>query len=180
LSPELTEEIARQLNDAANRFNDVLFSHLRTEKGVHVETAIAAAASVAGTLLLRSTGLNLSALQPGQPVLVDTVDEQGMELLRFLQATCQTFGLDPKSGWDQPIPPDLTLLQSPQELARDLLPGFDALMKEVPLGAEWHAYVAGLSAAKIVAMGAKTLAPDVGKAVLLNVLVAASKTVPLA
>ena len=66
---------------AAGEFNRILLSKLANGQGVHAETAISSAARMAGTFLLRSSGLPLHSVKPGSPVFSDAMNEQGPELL---------------------------------------------------------------------------------------------------
>jgi hypothetical protein len=67
--------------EVSGEFNQVIIAKLATDKGVHAETAIAAASRMAGTFLLRSTGLPIATLKPGSPVFSDVIDEQGQRVL---------------------------------------------------------------------------------------------------
>jgi len=69
-----SKELA-QLDSASAQLIDQIVAGLQNERGVHLETAIGAAGSLAGVTLLRATGVNLSELTAGSPVFVDKVNE---------------------------------------------------------------------------------------------------------
>jgi len=53
---KLTQQIYNQLDLAANQLAQIVFEAFESERGVHLETAIAAPASLAGTLILAQYG----------------------------------------------------------------------------------------------------------------------------
>jgi hypothetical protein len=69
---------------AARQFYAVILAKLTNEKGVHAETAIASAARMAGTFLMRSFNLSWDNIEPGTPVLSDSANEQGPKLVELL------------------------------------------------------------------------------------------------
>lgn len=69
---------------AARQFYAVILEKLTNEKGVHAETAIAGAARMAGTFLMRSFNLPLDNVEPGSPVFSDIANEKGPLLVELL------------------------------------------------------------------------------------------------
>lgn len=65
-------------------FRSLILAKLTDERGVHAETAVSAAARMAGTFLLRSLDLPITKLEPGAPVLSDAANERGPELVEIL------------------------------------------------------------------------------------------------
>jgi hypothetical protein len=128
MSVHITSEIVSQLNEVANQITQIVFEYTKSERGVHVETAVSAPCFLAGTLILRSTGVDLSQLEPGQPVFVnmtnesseDVVNDTGREVLDFMQKICPPLGLEPFGGWDQPIPENHQPLQSGIDLVEKI------------------------------------------------------------
>lgn len=76
--------IAEREAAAARQFYAVILQKLTNEKGVHAETAIAGAARMAGTFLIRSFQLSLDNIAPGTPVLSDIANERGPKLVELL------------------------------------------------------------------------------------------------
>jgi hypothetical protein len=74
---------------AAHEFYAAIVERLTGEKGVHAETAIAGAARMAGTFLLRSFNFPVENLQPGDVVLSDAANEEGPLLVNLLGGTLQ-------------------------------------------------------------------------------------------
>jgi hypothetical protein len=62
----------------------LILDRLADERGVHAETAVSAAARMAGTFLLRSFDLPIATLEPGAPVLSDPVNDEGPALVEIL------------------------------------------------------------------------------------------------
>lgn len=161
------------ISTAANAF-------LRKLSGTHIETDIAGAASVAGLMLLRATGVDLSQLEPGGIVLVEWVNEAGIELSNFMVQLAENMGLDPRTGWTEPAPPDHQPRMNVLELTRALEAPFYAACHEKESQPVWRPYIAALTAMKMVSAGAtmQLLDPDIGKSLAMTYLVAGSKTVP--
>jgi hypothetical protein len=67
--------------EAAAEFVQTIISRLANDRGVHAETAVSAAARMAGTFVLRSCGLPLAQLPAGSPVFSDRIDDRGGEVL---------------------------------------------------------------------------------------------------
>ncbi len=161
------------INEAANAF-------LHRLSGQHVETDIAGAASIAGLMLLRGSGVNLNALEPGSVVLVEWVNEQGVELSGFMMQVAANLGLEPRTGWAEPVPPDHQPRLTTLDMTHQLEQPFYEACQQAGAGRELYPYVAALTAVKLVSAGAsmKLLDADVGKALALYYTVAGSKTVP--
>ena len=187
MSIQITQEIFTRLNDTANKFTQTIFAHTQSEKGVHLETAIYAPAFLAGTLILRSTGVGFSDHKAGQPIFVtqsndeygDIVNDKGGEIFEFMQKSCSPLGLQPFGGWNAPVPDNHQPLQSGVEFVRNIEKPFQDLMKQVGAREELYPYVAGLTSMIIIKMGAQTLNPELSKAIALSALMAGCKTVPL-
>ena len=148
--------------------------------GKHIKTDIAGTASVTGLILLRAAGVDLSSLEPGSTVLVDWVNDSGIELSNFMVQVAANTGLDPRTGWTEPVPADHQPQMSVLELTRALETHFLAACEEAASLPEWKPYIAALAAMKIVSAGAtsKFLDPEIGKALAMTYVVAGSKTVP--
>src|SRR4030095_16275817 len=66
---------------ASAEFTQTVISLLANGRGVHAETAISAAARMAGTFVLRSCRLPVSNFKPGTPIYSDLIDEEGQKVL---------------------------------------------------------------------------------------------------
>lgn len=78
---------------AAQAFANATIDALRTERGVHAETAVAGAARMAGTFLFRSFAFPAEGLQPGQAVLSDQANDEGPELIGILGGVLSHIGV---------------------------------------------------------------------------------------
>lgn len=173
------------INNTADQFVGIITDGLNDERGVHLETAIGTAGCVAGVSILRYAvaieGIDLSQLiktKPGQPVLIEKVNEIGQAVSEFMRGFCKPLGIDPQSGWTMPIPEDHRPLREVVDLVRQFEKPFQDLMKQQGVMQDLHPFVAALAAMKLVKMGINMLDPDIGKAIALTATVAASKTVP--
>lgn len=148
--------------------------------GTHIETDIAAAASVAGLMLLRAAGVDLSAFEPGGVVLVEWVNDAGIQLGNFMVQAAYNMGLDPQGGWSDPIPSQHQPRLPVVELTRQIEGPFYEACRAAGGRPELYPYAAALAAIKLAAAGAKLklLEPNIGKGLAMYYLVAGSKTVP--
>lgn len=172
---DITDE---QLLNCSNAIVDAIIAGLSDGRGVHIETALTAAGALAGLAMLRNTDLDLSKMTPGEVVLYQGVDDQGPELIQELSAFCDGFGFNPQTGWDTPVPEEHQSLQSVLELNTRFEHEANAFYERfaVPLGA--RARVAAFTGVRMMKMASQVLNPEIGKAILLNAVVAGSKTVP--
>lgn len=141
-----------RIEESANAFLQLLGPGFTRTPDGHIVTDIAGAASVAGHMLLRGQGLDLSNVEPGTLVLSDIHAAQEA-VFRFMVNAAYSMGLDPKSGWDKPHrPTQAPRMDTPELLAR-LLPGFLAICQKSGLSEAYFPYVAALAAIKLVAAG---------------------------
>ena len=163
---------------AAEEFVELIIGHLGNEKGVNIETAITAAGSMAGFLLLRATGVDLSKLNPGTAVFVDEVNETGPAILGFMSAACVREGIESTTGWGEHIANQPKPLVSGIDLVRDLYPKFRGVAERCGIPEKLRPQIAAAAAIKLTRMGSQALSPEKGKSIALWSMLSASKTVP--
>src|SRR5690349_13408141 len=119
------------INTVATQFVDLIIDRLTDERGVHIETAISAAGGVAGVSILRNAvahdKIDLSKLideKPGSYVLIESVNEIGVEISNFMMTFCKAWGVDPQTGWNATIPEKHQSLKELTNLVRDFEPPF--------------------------------------------------------
>lgn len=179
MSDPLFEVDLAALDQASIKVQELLVKLLADERGVHMEDAIAAIAAVAGAALLRSTGVPLDGLEPGSPVFVDEVNELGPRYMGFLSAVCGAMGIDPQTGWTDPIPQDNKTLKPLIELTQLTEAPFHGLCEALAIENDLRARLALVTAARLIRVGSGgILDPDIGKALALESLVHGSKMVP--
>jgi hypothetical protein len=173
------------INTVADQFVQIILDRLDDEHGVHVETAISAAGGVAGVAILRTAvahgGIDLARLideKPGAYVVVEKVDEIGAQVSNFMRTICNTWGVNPQTGWNMTIPEKHKALRDLPQLVRDFEQPFNELMLRQSMHQEDYPFVAALASVKLIVMGGQAVDPDVGKAIALMAIVTASKTVP--
>ncbi len=79
--------------DAAQEFVSTAIDMLKTERGVHVETALAGLARMAGTFLFRGFDFPLNEVQPGQVVLSGNSNEEGPRLVELMGGVLAHLGV---------------------------------------------------------------------------------------
>jgi len=167
------------LEAAANALLGYLGRQFSETDAGHLETDIAAAASVAGSSLLRRAVPNLSDFTPGTAILSDVHREQD-HLFKFMAAVATSLGLSEKAprnyGDDTRHRPLLPLI----DLVARLQDPLRKVTANAGLPPELLGYVGALAAMKLVAAGKsmKMLDERVGKSIALYYVVAGSKTVP--
>ena len=87
------QSITQQQIDAAQEFANTVVAELRTDKGVHAETAVASVARMAGTFLFRSFGFQLPDVEPGGAVLSEQANEAGPRLIGILAGALAEIGV---------------------------------------------------------------------------------------
>jgi len=80
---------------AAGEMVDIFAQKLGRGRAVHPETAIAAGARMAGTMLFRSFGFDTSKMPVGAAVLSEQANVQGPELMGIVGTMLQHYGLTP-------------------------------------------------------------------------------------
>jgi hypothetical protein len=97
-----------------------------------------------------------------------------------LSAFCQAAGIDPNSGWTDPVSDDHQPHFSSTELNAKFEQQALAAYEQSSIPASFQSAAAGFAGIRIMQMGAQSLNPEIGKAVLINAIQAGAKTVPTA
>lgn len=164
---------------AAQEFVDHTLVALKTERGVHAATAVAAAGWMAGSFLLRSFRLPLAGITPGQLVLCPQANEQGPELLGVLSDAIARCGVEvdraaAAGGAGGGDAPTQTLL----EIQRVLGPSFRASAARHELSERQAAEASAVAAALILRQTAEALDPSAAFGLAVRGIVEGSKTAP--
>jgi hypothetical protein len=172
-----------QLDQAAEGVIQRICAYLQDDQGVHIETAIAAAGSLAGVAILRSTGLPLPISELGkvQVVLAEEVNEWGSALIQFMSSVCPTLGLDATFTTTEVPPehqPNKNMIEGVLEWVRDLESPCNQVLDELQIDHALRPHTYAFIALKLVKAGEQMLPPPVGKALALSAIVAGSKTAP--
>jgi len=165
--------------EASAELTQTILSKLATEKGVHAETAVSAAARMAGKLLLRSCRLPLENLKPGSPVSFDRLNELGPKVLESVDQTLAFLKIPietRKLNYD--IPEANQPLMKLLEVQSLLDPSFRMVLQKHGLSDEEGAHAAAISTAVIIEKTKGVLNPYIAYAIAVEGLVAGSKTVP--
>lgn len=146
----------------------------------HIETDIASASSVAGLMLLRATGLDLTQAPPGAALVFEGIYEPQNQMLRFLVACAYNLGIEHESGWNTPVPPDHKPLFETLEMTQKLEGPLYQACAQSGISKDYSAHVAALTALKLVVAGDKVKLIDinVGKSLISYYVVAGSRTIP--
>jgi hypothetical protein len=175
----MTSTIEKKHFDAAGEMVEVLAARLGKDRGVHSETAIAAAARMAGTMLFRSFDFDTSKMPPGAVVLSNEANEKGPELVNIVVSMMRQYGLQPDRSklarTDQRgEPPELTVLETQELLEDDLT----AVCGKYGLGLVDGARSCALATAWLIRECAPQIGLEVGFHVATFGFIEGSKTVP--
>lgn len=150
-----------------------------TPKG-HLVTDIAGASAIAGLMVLRSTGTDLSKYQPGNLILGEDINQKQEPVLRYISAIGKNMGVDPNAGMNKAALDGNKPLFDTIELTQKLERPFYEACKRSGIQELYYPIVAALTAMKLVGAGKdmELLDPSVGKSIAMFYVVAGSKTVP--
>lgn len=164
---------------AANDVLGLFGPEFSGDPGGHVETDISAAAGLAGLMMLRNKGFDVSQFRTGTVILSDLDDEMN-EIWNFMMAVAKNMGLDPSGGWDMIIPEAHRPVYRVEEMTHKTEKKFLSICGRHNLKKEYFPYVAVLAALKLVFAADKMMILDqnIGKALTGYYVVAGAKTVP--
>jgi hypothetical protein len=163
---------------AADAFIGTLLEQLNENRGVHIETAITASAAMIGTSMIRNSGIELKDIKPGETVLIESLNEEGIRLLNLLANFCRQNGIDPKTGWTDEIPADNQPHRPFLQLAQDVERSFRLSCEMLDIPQSQLPEVAVIATGKLIKQGSTVLSPEIGKALAGWTLIASSKTAP--
>jgi hypothetical protein len=169
----------RALLSAATAVTTAVMAVMSDPEGrIHSETALAAIAATAGTLLLRhALPTQLDDLEPGSVVLVDEVNDTGMALLGY--AMNAAAGLD--ITWDSSgdaVPDEHRPHAAIVDLVRKVEPKVVETLEAQGVDRSLWPNCCIISALDLVTRTREVLDPTIATAVITESLVAGSKTVP--
>jgi hypothetical protein len=164
--------------DAGYAFAYATMEALQTDRMVDPETAVLAAARMAGTFLFRSFGFALPNLVPGEYVLSAQANEHFPRLVGLLSSLLLEVGIridETRRGasWS----PDRAQL-SVVETQRLLGPEFAAIRDRHGLSLQQAAEAGAVATATILSQCAKALDPNVAFSVAVTGFIEGTKTVP--
>lgn len=165
--------------DAAQAFANAVVAELKSDRGVHAETAVAAVARMAGTFLFRSFGFDLQDVQPGQPVLSEQANEAGPGLIRVLAGALAEIGVaidEAKLGAPALAAnrPTLDFLATQARLE----PAFAAIRDRHGLSLTEAADAAAIATAFTIHQCARVLDPSIAFGVAVYGFIEGTKTAP--
>jgi hypothetical protein len=146
---------------------------------VHVETAIAATARMAGTYLFRSFGFDIPGSKPGSPVLSEEANQKGPELVNILGGVLAANGIQiDKAALDEAPSsdhePHLTFLETQPELEAV----YEKIRQKHGLSFQEAAWASAAATAGLIIQGAGVLEPAIGFNLGVYGFIEGSKTVP--
>lgn len=165
--------------DAAQEFADTTINALKTDRGLHAETAIAATARMAGTFLFRSFRFSTKGIEPGQVVLSGLANEQGPQLLQVLEGALSHLGVSLNEEEMGRAPgPENQPHQGFLETQKHLEPLYAAVKKRHRLSAKEAAESGAIAAALLIRQCSQVLNPNVAFGIAVYGIIEGTKTAP--
>ncbi len=171
-NPSLVERISHAGSDICSA---VMWS-VQEERGVHLQTAIAASGYLTGTAILKNCGVNISGLQPGAQVFVDAVNETGTAVWEQIEKLAG--GEDLNTPPMNVIPQEHQPRQTYEASVILMWPQLEAILHKHDIPAESAPFACARALAQTIIEGTASLSPAVAKTIALSTLIKASKTVP--
>ncbi len=170
---------------SASQIVGLLVATLKNEKGVHAESAIAAAAVLTGEYVQQAANLDFAGIEPGSMILSDKVNEllfesdQQMTISDYFFNALFSQGIEVgKETWPENIPEENQVMFDPLQVAARLRGEMNKLLSDLPDALE-RAYACAQATALLVAQARRVLDPNIGKALALEAMLKGAKTVPL-
>ena len=166
--------------DAAGQMVEVIAAKLGKGRAVHPETAIAAGARMAGTMLFRSFSFDTSKMPPGSAILSDKANQKGPELMNILFAMLNKYGLSPDQeklakNTGRGAAPKLTVTETQELLEGDLT----AVREKFGLNLEDGARACAMATAFLVRECTSKIGLEIAFNVAVYGFVEGCKTVPI-
>jgi len=167
-------------DEAAGSSFAVIRARLTTERGIHAETAAAAAGRLSGTFLFRSLQLPAQLLTPGSPVFSGEADKLGPHLVDVLFKALERLGVsvDPRVDGKGA---DMSLVQLTLQQCQELLYApLAAVRDDLGLADREMSEAVAVTAARVVHAASATLDPRVAVGFAVYGIAEGCKTVPYA
>ena len=174
------QKILPALQESAREFLDCIGREFSKTHDEHLETDIAAAATVSGSLVLRATGIDLHAYPPGSMVLGEI--HQGEDaILRFMAGAALGGGLGMPRSWNEPVPVAHKSKFKPAEMVRALESSFERICEHSSVPPAFYPHIAGLTAIRLVQAGnqLKILDKALGINIAFQYVAVGCRTIPL-
>lgn len=172
--------LAAATTTAANEIVKVIVAATTSERGAHAETAIAAAARLAGTCLVRTFRLRTATIAPGTAVLSEAANEYGPRLNQVLAGTLQRLQVPPP-GADLSF--DIAPEHQPHWSVTETQERVEAQVRAIAaahhLTPETAAYACAIAAALLIKQTSTVLDPQIGIALAVFGFAEGSKTMPI-
>lgn len=165
--------------DAAQEFANATIHALKTDRGLHAETAIAATARMAGTFLFRSFRFSTKGIEPGQVVLSGLANEQGPELIQMMNDALSHVGIHLNEEEMGRAPgPENQPHQGFLETQKHLEPLYTAIKNRHRLSAKEAAKSGAIAAALLIRQCSQVLNPNVAFGIAVYGIIEGTKTAP--
>jgi hypothetical protein len=168
---------SRHITEAAAETCAMVTRQLTEDGHLHLQTAIAATAYLAGTCLVRNSDVDLSDRKPGSKITLGAND-RAPEIVSDIFEMAHSDGVDPNCGMLDPIPVRHQPVKSYLELMVMLDDAHQRILKRWRIPPEEQPRVAARATAQLIARNRADLEPSIGKALAAAAVMIAATSVP--
>ena len=171
--------LTQQQLDASQELATAAIASLKTDRGIHPGTVVAATARMAGTYLFRSFRLHLPGVRPGQAVLSEKANEALPTLFETTGRLLAQMGIPPDaSRAEEPVGPKYQPTLDFLETQKVLEQAFAPIRTRCGFDDEQAAYAAAAATALLIRHCMKALDPNVAFGIAALGFVEGTKTAP--
>lgn len=169
-----------KLDTASNHFLQCFGPVFTGTPNGHIATDIAGASSIAGLMILRSTGIDLTKGKPGNVILGEVIDQKQEPVFRYITVIGMNMGVDQNAEMNIEELGDNKPLLEVLDMTKALEKPFSLACEKSKLPRLYYPIAAALTAMKLVGAGKDMgiLDPVIGKSIAMYYVVAGSKTIP--
>lgn len=169
--------ISERINNAVGELVDLIANKVGSDRAIHPETAIASAARLSGSFLLRSFNFDLDKFEIGNVLLSEEANEKGPILINILGNMLQNYGIiidSDKLGKNNGDKPNLSFLESMSLIQQDAI----NIIESYDLNFEEAAHAAAMATAFIVRECSRNISCETGFNTAIFGFIEGTKTIP--
>jgi hypothetical protein len=153
------------LHECSLALVDLITREVRDKRGVHAETAIAAAGLITGRSLARALDPAMYERERIAPDSMLDTDQIWPTVVDYVAKTLRAVGIDPSTGWNEEVPEEHAPAMSRLVNDRMLIVWAQMSLDEFLIPAPWQPVAVAMAMAEMIVMTRQVCPPEVAKAV---------------
>ena len=180
ISLEGIQSNQKKLDQASSEFLQCFGPSFTNTPEGHIATDIAGASSIAGLMILRSVGIDLSKHEPGTVILAEEINIKQGPVFNYVAAIGHNMGVNPQEKLSEGALEEHKPRFKTEELSKMLEKSFYRACEKHKVPSLYYPIAAALTAMKLVGAGKDMgmLDPKIGLHLVMYNVVAGSKTIP--